>query len=79
MKSIHGYVSDNEYGLVCAYAGRLSPRTCYMNTYTITIGLVLMLGHVAAGKDASLENKTVCADFQVEGFRTMRCLEYFTY
>lgn len=54
---IHGYVSDNEYGLVCACAGRLSPRTCYTNTYAITVGLVLMLGHVPARKDASLVNK----------------------
>lgn len=32
-KSIYGYVSDNEYDLVYAYAERLSPRTRYTNTY----------------------------------------------
>lgn len=33
LKSIYGYVSDNEYDLVYAYAERLSPRTRYTNTY----------------------------------------------
>lgn len=77
-QSIHGYVSDNECGLVCAYVGRLSPRTCYTNTYMITRStLLLMLGHVPAGKGASLVNET--AQWTLEFSVRARAAEGKTY